>query len=118
VIEAYSSLELQEDINLVDIEILNLVELPKFLYEFYKALRDLEIEVIPPLNNYVRSPEREKNQKLWEDTRRELDNFLLQVKGDSANIRFEPPFILGLKALLWVLGKRWAERKVMLTQDS
>jgi hypothetical protein len=109
-IGSYSRLEVtgDGDCDVVDLEIPDLVELPKFLYEFHKALRDLEIEVILPLKNYVRSPEREKNQKLWEDTRRELDNFLLQVKGDSANIRFEPPFISGLKALLRVLGKRWA----------
>jgi hypothetical protein len=51
-----------------------------------------------------------QNDKLWRDTNRELTNVLLKIKGKSENIRVEPPFILGLKALLRVLGKEWAEK--------
>jgi hypothetical protein len=37
-----------------------------------------------------------------------LRNSLNSIKGDVENISEEPPFILGLKALLKVLAKDWA----------
>lgn len=47
---------------------------------------------------------------IFEDVRRELRASLLKETGQSQDIRLEPPFILSLKALLTVLGKRWAGR--------
>ncbi|TFI50782.1 hypothetical protein BLD44_029795 [Mastigocladus laminosus UU774] len=106
-----SRLELEEDEEEIEkFAIPKLVQLPKFLYDFHVALRDLEVEGIKPLQGYRRSLDLQDNEKLWRDTNRELTNVLLKIRGKSENIRFEPPYILGLKALLRVLGKEWAER--------
>jgi hypothetical protein len=35
---------------------------------------------------------------------------LLNIHGEATGIREEPPFILGLKALLTVLAREWAGR--------
>ncbi|MEC4887016.1 MAG: hypothetical protein SAL70_37755 [Scytonema sp. PMC 1070.18] len=91
-----------------ELKIPQLVMLPQFLYDFHVALRELEIEGITRLDNYNRSPEIDKNKKLWSDVQKELTNLLLSMKGKSENVRLEPPFILGLKALLKVLGKQWS----------
>jgi hypothetical protein len=105
-ISSISRLEFEEDIQ--DFQIPQLVELPKFLYEFHVALRDLEIEGVKPLPQFNPIQELSDNVELWRAVDRELRNILLQVKGDSENIRLEPPFILALKALLCVLGRKWA----------
>ena len=93
---------------ITEFTILELVEIPRFLYEFDKAIRELKLDSITPLEDYYPSLDKDRNSKIWEDTKRELDNILLGIKGDSRNIRPESGFILGLKALLIVLGKRWA----------
>jgi hypothetical protein len=104
-------LELQEDEdNVEQFTIPELAILPQFLYDFHVALRDLEIEGIKPLEGYKRSPNPQDNKKLWDDTKRELTNILLKIKGKSDNIRLEPPYILALKALMRVLGKDWADK--------
>ncbi|WP_013325770.1 hypothetical protein [Gloeothece verrucosa] len=123
IISAESRLWVDEDLDVIEFKVPELVQLPKFLCEFHNALRNLDIEEITPLKGYVRSPERDKNKKLWDDTERELNNMLLKLKEDAQKngdakknendkstdkIRWEPPFILGLKALLQVLGKEWA----------
>jgi hypothetical protein len=93
-----------------------LTQLPKFLYAFHAALRVLQIEGIKPLEGYKvlreYSVEQDRldNQKLWSDTSKELTASLLKIRGNTDDIRIEPPFILALKALLTVLGKRWAEK--------
>ncbi|MEM8780328.1 MAG: hypothetical protein AAGF26_15950, partial [Cyanobacteria bacterium P01_G01_bin.49] len=102
---SYSRLEVKGDVNITEFKISELVEIPSFLYEFHKALKDLGIEAIKPLKGYTCSRDLEKNAKLWEKTRRELDDILGKLQGDSWDVRLEPPFILVLKALLKVLGK-------------
>jgi hypothetical protein len=92
----------------IKLEIPLLVNLALFLYEFHVALKKLNIEGITPLRNYTGSPDINQNGKLWREVKDELVNLLLDLEGTSENIRFEPPFILGLKALLKVLGKQWA----------
>jgi hypothetical protein len=107
-----------DDWDITDFQVTELKELAKFLYQFHKALKELNIQTITPINDFVRSPERDRNPKLWDETQRELDNLLLQLKEEaktakgkqSDKIRWEPSFILGLKALLRVLGKQWAEK--------
>ncbi|NES19560.1 MAG: hypothetical protein F6K41_11685 [Symploca sp. SIO3E6] len=90
---------------------LELEQLKKFLSEFHVALQDLDIEEIKPLEDYQVTSSSGQNDRLWEETKDELTSLLLRIgiKGNITNIRVEPPFILGLKALLHVLGKRWAE---------
>ncbi|PSB04279.1 hypothetical protein [Merismopedia glauca] len=88
----------------------DLEQLKRFLYEFNLGLRDLEIEGITPMPGFRPKVglESSYDSQLWRNTLRELDNTLLKIKGNSENIRVEPPFILALKALLRVLGKEWA----------
>ncbi|MGK7877636.1 MAG: hypothetical protein AB4426_31340 [Xenococcaceae cyanobacterium] len=103
-----SRLEVEGDVK--EFKIPHLVQLPQFLYDFHVALQDLELEGITPLRGYTRSRDLDQNSKLWRNTQKELTDLLQKMKGDSENIRLEPPFILGLKALLQVLGKEWAGR--------
>jgi hypothetical protein len=95
-------------------EIPTLVQLPKFLKEFHQALDDLDIKSIDHLAGYKRSEKLEDNQVLWTDTlneiQAELNIMVGQANGDIKKFPLEPPFILGLKALLKVLGAKWASK--------
>ncbi|ELS00615.1 hypothetical protein Xen7305DRAFT_00003160 [Xenococcus sp. PCC 7305] len=97
------------DEDIKEFTIPELIEVPKFLYEFHQALRDLELESITALPGYKMSPETDDNSRLWQETQRELNKTLLNLKGESKDIRPESTFILGLKALLTILGKKWAD---------
>jgi hypothetical protein len=94
-----------------------LSRLQLFIEAFHGTLSDLNIGSITPIEGYEPEferespddPEPEYNQKLWRAVKRELRNSLTGIQGTSLeNLREEPPFILGLKALLRVLGKEWA----------
>jgi hypothetical protein len=89
-----------------------LEQLKRFLDEFNLAIIQLKIKGIKPIPGFKEAdglPPDYANS-LWRDTSRELTNMLLQIKGDTQNIRVEPPFILALKAMLKVLGNQWAEK--------
>jgi hypothetical protein len=100
--------------NIRELKIPHLVQLRTFLDDFHVSLKELEIEEILPLQDYElgdepgAEPESTYNQTLWRNTQRELTNVLLNMKGETDDIRVEPPFIIGLKALLHVLAKEWA----------
>ena len=100
--------------NIRELKIPHLVQLRTFLDDFHVSLKELEIEEILPLQDYElgnepgAEPESTYNQTLWRNTQRELTNVLLNMKGETDDIRVEPPFIMGLKALLHVLAKEWA----------
>ncbi|MCL2930928.1 MAG: hypothetical protein MGG11_01100 [Trichodesmium sp. MAG_R03] len=100
--------------NIQQLEIPKLIQLRTFLDDFHGSLKELKIEEILPLQDYElgdepgAEPESTYNQSLWRDTERELTNVLLNMKGETDDIRVEPPFIMGLKALLKVLAKEWA----------
>ena len=102
--------------NIQQLKIPDLVQLRTFLDDFHVSLKELEIEEILPLQDYELGdepgvePESTYNKALWRDTERELTNVLLSMKGETDDIRVEPPFIMGLKALLRVLAKEWAGR--------
>ena len=96
-----------------------LSRLREFVETFHCALSDLQIESIDPLEGYEPEFKRESpddptpeyNERLWGAVERELRNSLNEIKGtDLENLREEPPFILGLKALLKVLGEEWKEK--------
>lgn len=92
-----------------------LVHLPKFLESFHLALQgsnieDSKIETIKPLVNYTISHNLEDNKKLWSGTIDQITRSLVDIKAKAEVIRPEPPFILGLKGLLYVLGNQWAEK--------
>ena len=88
------------------------MQLPKFFNDFHKALRNLQIQQhIKPFSGYKISDNLEDNEKLWRDTNKELTALLNKMRGHTAEVRLEPPFILGLKALLRVLSREWANKK-------
>jgi hypothetical protein len=103
-------LEIEEDV--ASFRIPTFSCLAKFLHDFHYALRAVEIEGIRPIKDFKRSSELSDNRKIWEGTRRELEQLLQSqnLQGDSSRIRIEPPFILGLKALLNYLTREWAGR--------
>jgi hypothetical protein len=86
-----------------------LTQLKNFMNGFHGALKAQRIEGIPPFKGYEVSNEEGANAQLWKDVSRELTKSLLKIRGNVDDIRVEPPFILGLKALLQVLGNKWAE---------
>ena len=94
-----------------DFQVPYLGQLRGFMDEFNLALKELEIDGLKPLEGYhvgKEGLEPSYNDQLWRNTQRELTSVLLGIKGDADNIHVEPPFILGLKALLRVLSKEWA----------
>ncbi|MEG3436430.1 hypothetical protein V0288_04800 [Pannus brasiliensis CCIBt3594] len=106
-IEWKDYLELEGDIKGFDIP--RLTEIPQFLNEFNSAVKELDIQGLKPLPAFKNGElESSYKDRLWREVQKELRTNLIQIRGDSENIRIEPPFILGLKALLRVLGKEWA----------
>ncbi|MGA0200075.1 MAG: hypothetical protein ACO3NK_13350, partial [Prochlorotrichaceae cyanobacterium] len=98
--------------NISNFEIPALPELQRFLYIFHKAIDELEPDEVTPLPKtvYIPSLRASDNEALWRLTERRLLNTLTKMRQDSdESVRVEPPFILGLKALLQVLGEKWAE---------
>jgi hypothetical protein len=109
-----------------------LYHLPQFLWYFHEISRkgqitklndidvvrdythrkiDLNFGDLQPIINL----ESGKNKNLWEDNSElwwevieELQDSLMDTHDSSGNKRLEPPFILGLRSLIRVLGKRWA----------
>jgi hypothetical protein len=92
------------------IKVPTLTQLPQFLKSFHIALDNLDIEGMQPLTGYTLSEDIQANAPLWKDTQRSLQAALLRMAGNAEDVRPEPPFILGLKALLETLGKQWAEK--------
>jgi len=90
-------------------EIPQLTRLKEFLDAFHTSLDDLEINGIKPLKGYELAGAN-YNDKLWRAIERELRNSLNEIRGNVEDIREEPPFIIGLKALLRVLGKEWSNK--------
>ncbi|MEA5581769.1 hypothetical protein VB620_10515 [Nodularia harveyana UHCC-0300] len=98
-----SRLDSQSNIN--QIKIYKLSHLKKFFNDFHVSLKDLKIEGVKPLPGYNLNLETLSQQKLWQNTERELKNSLLCLK--SKDTSMEPIFILELKALLRVIAKEW-----------
>ncbi len=107
--------------NITKFDIPNLDHLERFLYEFHGGIKSLNLETIKPLaksdykpqkpaeKNEKDSAQEDKNSELWREVKYHLENELLDVRGDAKNIREKTPFIMGLKSLLHVLGRRWAD---------
>ncbi|MDJ0581745.1 hypothetical protein [Crocosphaera sp.] len=101
-------LNLQGDINSFTIP--ELTQLSYFLDEFNQGLIDVRADGLTAMGPFKSGEGLESGYKdrLWRDVQRELTKNLTSIRGDSEKIRIEPPFILGLKALLQVLAKEWA----------
>ena len=85
-----------------------------FVNSFNQGIKDLEIEdEIKPFSQYSRRDglDPQYANVLLNKTNRELTSMLLNINnGDGDKLRLEPPFILGLKALMRVLAKEWIDR--------
>ncbi|MEM8719539.1 MAG: hypothetical protein AAGE84_09560 [Cyanobacteria bacterium P01_G01_bin.39] len=103
-----SRINLDNQIN--EFTIPQLLEVPKFLYEYHQAIQDLNLESILPLQGFTPSKDTRNNPKLWQSTQRELAKILLPIKGNYQEVRPESTFIYGLKALLKALGKKWVNK--------
>jgi hypothetical protein len=84
--------------------------LTHFIDTFNLSIKDLDMEEIKPLDTYKKSTglDPKYQKELMDKTETELKSMLLKLQGKSEDIRFDPPFILALKALLRVLAKEWA----------
>jgi hypothetical protein len=94
---------------IADLSVPQFTQLAQFLNRFHQTLTDQRMEGIQGFKGYVASDEPEANAELWRATTREVKRSLLQIRGSAEDVRIEPPFILELKALLQVLGNRWAD---------
>jgi len=82
--------------------------LQQFLRDFDKALKTLRIETIRPLQ-YQSNPSI-FNPNLWKGTQPSLEKILQENISQNKNLnQVDPPFILGLKALLTHLGREWSK---------
>ncbi len=91
----------------------DLHNLRELVDRFNEAVVDLGIEDVKPLDNYDESKkclDKAYSDRLWDKVDRELHNVLLNISSEATKMCEEPPFILGLKALLTVLAKEWAVR--------
>ena len=113
--------EVEENIDELQVE--ELVNLPQFLYWFHKSLRSKKNDInVPAIDGYkLGDPKKtdeenlastfETNLDFWESVIEQLeDSMALEDGVTTETIRLEPPFILGLKALIEVLSKRWARK--------
>jgi hypothetical protein len=92
-----------------DFAVPQFTQLIQFLNSFHNTLKNQRTEGIQGFKGYTVSDEPEANAELWRTTTREVKRSLLQLRGNVDDVRIEPPFILELKALLQVLGNRWAD---------
>jgi hypothetical protein len=99
-----------DDEETITITIPKLDRLIHFIDSFNQAIKDLDIKDIKPLDTYKRATglDPKYQKELIDKTETELKAMLLRLQGKSEDIRFDPPFILALKALLKVLAKEWA----------
>ncbi|NCO75505.1 MAG: hypothetical protein GW795_09835 [Cyanobacteria bacterium] len=99
------------DKNITKFDIPEITHLQNFLDEFHIGLNSLKIDSIQPLaeSDYKLQKSIDRNSELWKEVRYHLENELLNIKGDAKTIQEKIPFIMGLKSLLHVLGRRWAD---------
>jgi hypothetical protein len=87
-----------------DDEEVGLANLQKFLEDFQQAFKELKITSIKPLRQY---DDAQWRNSLWTKVKRSVESNLTNLEGrNSEDVRVEPPFILGLKALLKELNSR------------
>jgi hypothetical protein len=95
--------------NIESFEVPELKRLAQFVYDFHQTLDDLSITDLK-LQNYSQTPDLVDNWQLWESTKEEMEKIVLNNVGQQGKVRLEPPFILGVKALLTYLASEWAKQ--------
>jgi serine/threonine protein kinase len=83
-----------------------------FINSFNEGIKDLGIEEeIKPFSQYRKDSGLEAgySEELFDKTMTELRSTLININnGDGEQLQVEPPFILGLKALMKVLAREWS----------
>jgi hypothetical protein len=99
-----------DDEDAITLTMPKLDRLMHFIDSFNQSIKDLEIEEIKTFDTYKKATglDPKYQKELMDKTETELKAMLLKLQGKSEDIRFDPPFILALKALLKVLAKEWA----------
>lgn len=91
--------------------IAQLQNLASFLNHYHRAVEANELEdLLPPVEGYTVTDDLAENDALWQPVYTRLRSAVLNLRGETDKVRIEPPFILAVKALLTVLGNRWAEK--------
>jgi hypothetical protein len=104
-----SRMDLKGDITGFNVS--QLAQLAKFLNSYHKTAIEFGLDyLLPPVYGYLVTDNIADNDLFWRPVYRNLEDTLLRMRGNSDNIRIEPPFILALKSLLTVLGNRWADQ--------
>jgi hypothetical protein len=81
-----------------------LSNLQHFLEDFQASLREMKVTSIKPLQKY---DDKQWRTSLWDKVKRSIQQHWDNLQGrNSEDIRVEPPFIIGLKALLRELNTR------------
>ncbi|MCM1982616.1 DUF3450 domain-containing protein [Lyngbya confervoides] len=102
-------LQIEEEVRRFQIPIL--FRLPHFLGSMNRALEELSIEGLKPQPYFQpRSRSDEYQEYIWKKVHLELYRSLPSFTEENHRLQFNPPFILGLKALLRVLGQEWVNR--------
>jgi len=116
-IKSNNRLNLNKDKKISHFPLFQPEQLEIFLNEFNLAVIELKktkplyITPFPNFNEDTEELEDFYSTKLWRLVQDKLnDNLCNFVDKNLNNIRLEPPFILGLKALLTVLSEEWARR--------
>ena len=88
----------------LDDDEVGLANLQKFLENFQQAFKELRIDGIKTLKQY---DDEQWRNSLWTSVKRAVESHLTNLEGRSSDdVRVEPPFILGLKALLKELNNK------------
>lgn len=97
-----------------EFSVAELSNLKEFVEAYHKALRELKIKSIKPLSCYRddKKENQQERERVWEKVKRKVKNYSdNNIKGKNADeIRPEPPFVIGLKALLQVLNQKQDNR--------
>ncbi|MEM9543018.1 MAG: hypothetical protein AAGA60_26445 [Cyanobacteria bacterium P01_E01_bin.42] len=110
-IDTYERIRLPD--NIYKFEVINLSTLQTFLDDFHQALKKLKITTIKPLNEY-KYDNIESRDRLWRKIRDKVEIDVQRIQGNRDDISSgEPPFILGLKWLLYFLARRdeWEQQE-------
>jgi hypothetical protein len=86
-------------------ELSNTDELQRFISNYDEALKSLQITSLLPIAKMTNLT------RLWSEIETEIRKACLErIDKEFNDLEPEPPFITGLKALVRVLSREWAER--------
>lgn len=99
-------IEIPNNINLLDsYELGGLTELRKFVSNYDEALGSAKISSLLPIRKLI------SLDSLWDDVATQAQAFAQgEVGKEIGDLEPEPAFVMGLRALITILAREWAER--------